>query len=132
MSRHAGSIVRGNSKPRRISASQGPTAGGGYLLPAGQKVKVRGAAGPDRARSPGTGIATLSDLPGNPTADQAINLRTGMRLVNRRYLLISNPNETTLWFLKIGAHPARSLRTDGEMTMLSQDQTGRESAAGET
>src|SRR6267154_4503229 len=27
--------------PRRISVSNGPTAGGGYLLPAGQKVKVR-------------------------------------------------------------------------------------------
>ena len=45
---------------------------------------------------------------------------------------IVNPTKTVLWFLKIGAHPAGSLGTDGEMTMLSQDQTGRESAAGET
>src|SRR6266481_5493183 len=40
MSRQAGSIVRGISKPRRISVISGPAAGGGYLLRDGQKVKV--------------------------------------------------------------------------------------------
>src|ERR1700675_4348849 len=40
MSRQAGSIVRGNSKPRRISATSGPAAGGGYVLRRRPKVKV--------------------------------------------------------------------------------------------
>src|SRR6266403_1046051 len=40
MSRQAGSIVRGISKPRRISAISGPAAGGGYVLRRGRKVKV--------------------------------------------------------------------------------------------
>src|SRR2546429_3310760 len=40
MSRQAGSIVRGISKPRRISVFSGPAAGGGYVLPDGRKVKV--------------------------------------------------------------------------------------------
>src|SRR3954454_18192552 len=33
------SIVRGNSLPRRISAYDGPAAGGGYLLPDRRRVK---------------------------------------------------------------------------------------------
>src|ERR1700712_1334337 len=42
MSRAAGSIVRGNFKAAPDIRFNGPAAGGGYLLPVGQKVKVRG------------------------------------------------------------------------------------------
>src|SRR6202035_3993417 len=41
MSRQAGSIFGGFSKPRRISAISGPAAGGGYVLRNRPKVKVR-------------------------------------------------------------------------------------------
>ncbi len=103
----------------------GPAAGGGYLLPVGQKVKVRGAAGSQSARSPGVGMDRLIRLPSRPNSQ-------GTGLVNRRYLLSSNPNKAALWFLKIGAHPAVPLRGN-EMTTasLSQDRTGGENAAGE-
>jgi len=40
MSRTAGSIVRGNFKAAPDIRFNGPAAGGGYLLPVGQKVKV--------------------------------------------------------------------------------------------
>src|SRR4030088_1290360 len=42
MSRQAGSVVRGFSKPRRISVHNGPAAGGGYVLRTGLKVKAGG------------------------------------------------------------------------------------------
>src|SRR6266481_2433980 len=42
MSRQAGSLVRGISKPRRISLLGGRAAGGGYRRPEGQKVKEGG------------------------------------------------------------------------------------------
>ena len=37
----SGLVCSGISKPRRISAFSGPAAGGGYLLPERQKVKIR-------------------------------------------------------------------------------------------
>src|SRR4030088_3168353 len=40
MSRQAGSIVRGNLKAAPDIRPSGPAAGGGYVLPVGQKVKV--------------------------------------------------------------------------------------------
>jgi|SRR5216683_7532736 len=40
MSRQAGSIVRGNLKAAPDIRQSGPAAGGGYVLPVGQKVKV--------------------------------------------------------------------------------------------
>ena len=59
-------------------------------------------------------------------------------MVNRKYLLISNPNKTALWFLKIGTYPAvpldRLQANAMTMALLSQDQTSQtsqESAAGE-
>jgi len=57
--------------------SNGPAAGGGYLLPAGQKVKVRGAAGV--ASTPGAAAPSL---------------------VNHQYRLASNAHKATIWFLK--------------------------------
>src|ERR1700738_5405168 len=42
MSRQAVSVVRGFSKPRRISVHNGPAAGGGYVLRTGLKVKAGG------------------------------------------------------------------------------------------
>src|SRR5579871_5593554 len=44
LSRHASSIVREFQKPRRISAINGPAAGGGYVLRQGPNVKISGRA----------------------------------------------------------------------------------------
>ena len=56
-------------------------------------------------------------------------------MVNRKYLLISNPNKTPFWFLKIGTYPAvpldRLQANEMTMALLSQDQTSQESTAGE-
>jgi hypothetical protein len=48
MSRKTGLDCSGISKPRRISAINGPTAGGGYVLRKGPKVKAAGLTDPAR------------------------------------------------------------------------------------
>src|SRR3982074_154563 len=67
MSRQAGSIVRGISKPRRISAISGPAAGGGYLLPRGPKVKVS----EDRGSSRGSNSAGVGSVEINGEAGRS-------------------------------------------------------------
>jgi len=66
MSRHAGSIVRGNSKPRRISAFQ--RAGSRWRLSTASRAKGQGTGcrGGPSARSPGVGMDRLIRLPSRP------------------------------------------------------------------
>src|SRR5213082_1422831 len=72
MSRQAGSIVRGISKPRRISAISGPAAGGGYVLPSGPKVKVS----EDQGRTRGSNRTGVGSVKINGLAGRSGRART--------------------------------------------------------
>ena len=71
----------------------GPAAGGGYLLPVGQKVKVR-------PPGPQGGLARKAVIPCT-----GLWLTTGIAAN-------SNPNNTGIRFLKIAGHPERPLKMD--------------------
>jgi len=76
----------------------GPAAGGGYLLPVGQKVKVAGG---------------CQGVPGRKPA-RSRSLSNEIQLVNDGYRLPSNPNKTAIRILKAGCYPdARSIGSEG-------------------